>query len=260
MKKQINAVVAIAARDITKLLRDRARLAASFVFPMIFIGALGTSLQANLGDDLGYNFLTFVFTGVIAQTMFQSTAAGIISLIEDRQNDFAQEMFIAPIYRYSIVLGKILGEMLVSFVQVLGVLVFGLIIGVPMSLASLVWALPFLVLVSLLGGAFGLLVMANIGEQRAANQVFPFLLFPQFFLAGVFNPIKELPLPLLVLSRIAPMTYGVDLFRSVYYQGSGEAEATVLFGLPVNLVVVAMATLVMMVVGTKMFIEKEKNR
>ena len=33
------------------------------------------------------------------------------------------------------------------------------------------------------------MVMANLNSQRAANQVFPFLVLPQFFLAGVFNPI-----------------------------------------------------------------------
>ena len=85
----INAILTIAFRDISKLLRDKTRIMASFIFPIIFIGVLGTSLQQNLGQGLGYNFLTFVFIGVLAQTLFQSTAAGIISLVEDRQNDFS---------------------------------------------------------------------------------------------------------------------------------------------------------------------------
>ena len=74
----INAILTIAFRDISKLLRDKTRIMASFIFPIIFIGVLGTSLQQNLGQGLGYNFLTFVFIGVLAQTLFQSTAAGII--------------------------------------------------------------------------------------------------------------------------------------------------------------------------------------
>jgi len=90
--KTLNAILTIAMRDLTKLLRDRTRIFASLIFPGIFIGVLGTSLQANLGSNLGYNFLEFVFIGVLAQTLFQSTAGGIISLVEDRQNNFAQEM------------------------------------------------------------------------------------------------------------------------------------------------------------------------
>ena len=44
-----------------------------------------------------------------------------MSLIEDRENDFTQELFIAPISRYAIVFGKILGEALVAqqFAQLL---------------------------------------------------------------------------------------------------------------------------------------------
>src|SRR3989338_3071756 len=106
----INAILTIAYRDITKLLRDRSRILASFIFPIIFIGVLGTSLQQNIGGGLGYNFLVFVFIGVLGQTLFQSTASGIISLVEDRQNDFSQEMFVSPISRYSIIIGKILAE------------------------------------------------------------------------------------------------------------------------------------------------------
>ena len=106
----MNAIIAIAFRDITKLFRDRMRILASFIFPVIFIGVLGGSLQANLQENLPYNFLTFVFIGVVAQTLFQSTASGIISLVEDRQNDFAQELFVSPIPRSSILIGKILGE------------------------------------------------------------------------------------------------------------------------------------------------------
>src|SRR3989344_6578730 len=114
MNRELNAIVAIAARDITKLLRDRMRLVFSLLFPLIFIGILGASLQANLGTNLGYNLLTFTFIGVIAQTLFQSTASGLISLVTDRDSDFAQELFVAPISRYTILTGKILGESLVS--------------------------------------------------------------------------------------------------------------------------------------------------
>ena len=59
--REINAILTIAFRDFTKLLRDRGRILVSFIFPIIFIGALGGSLQSNLGSVLNYNFQTFVF-------------------------------------------------------------------------------------------------------------------------------------------------------------------------------------------------------
>ena len=260
MKNELNAIIAIAFRDLTKLMRDKARIAANFVFPLIFIGVLGTSLHSNLEQGLQYNFLTFVFTGVMAQTLFQSTASGIISLIEDRQNDFAQELFISPISRYSIVLGKILGETMVALIQISGVLVFGLAFGVPISVIAVVKLLPVAFLIAFFGGSFGIFVMSSMSTQRAANQIFPFLLFPQFFLAGVFNPIKILPLPVMIISRLAPMTYAVDLFRSLYYAGTPEAEHVVLFNPLLNGFVVVVTFLFFLTVGTYLFIKKERNR
>ena len=122
---ELSAVAAIAHRDLVKLLRDRTRLVADLVFPMVIIGVLGVSLQAGFGDVAPFDFLTFVFTGVLAQTVWQSAALGVISLIEDRENDFSQEIFVSPISRYSIVLGKVLGESLVAELGRLGLPVSG---------------------------------------------------------------------------------------------------------------------------------------
>lgn len=256
----LTAIITIAFRDITKLLRDKARVFGSLIFPIIFIGVLGTSLQQNLGQNLGYNFLTFIFTGVMAQTLFQSVASGLISLVEDRQSDFAQEMFIAPISRYSILIGKILGETLVAIVQLLGILAFGVIIGIPLDPWGLIRVIPIIFAISFFGGAFGVMVMANLSDQKSASQIFPFLLFPQFFLAGVFNPIVHLPLPILIASRLAPMTYAVDLMRNFYFWGSPEYSKVVLFSPIVDLAVVLGVGTIFLVIGTFVFVRNERNK
>ena len=156
---ELNAILTIALRDFTKLLRDRFRLAMSFIFPTIFIGALGTSLQSNIGRFIEFNYLTFTFTGVLAQTLFQSTASGIISLIQDRENDFSQEMFVSPISRYSIIIGKILGESMVALVQAVGVVLFGLFMvlffPLDITVSKLIISIPAIAAACLLGGAFG---------------------------------------------------------------------------------------------------------
>lgn len=261
---EINAVLTIALRDFTKLIRDRFRLIISFIFPIIFIGALGTSLQANIGSFIAFNYLTFTFTGVLAQTLFSSTASGIISLIQDRENDFSQEMFVSPISRYSIIIGKILGETMVALVQAVGVILFALFMSIffpiDISLTQLIISLPAIFVACMFGGAFGVLVLAALGSQRSANQLFPFVIFPQFFLAGVFNPIKELPLPIWILSRIAPMTYAVDFFRGLYYWGHPDYDAVVLYPPIVDFAIISTMFLIMITVGTYLFVRNERNR
>lgn len=257
---ELNAILTIASRDLTKFSRDRFRILASFIFPIIFIGVLGGSLKSNLSSQTGFDFLTFTFTGILAQTLFQSTAMGIISLIADRESDFSQEIFVSPISRYSIILGKILGESLVSFTQATGIIIFGLIVGVQMSFVQLLSLIPIGIIACLLGGAFGILVLANLSEQRQANQIFPFIMFPQFFIAGVFSPIKNLPLPLFILSRVAPLTYIVDLFRGIFYAGSSTYDKVVLYNPMVDLAVIFIMFCLMLFIGTYLFVRNERNR
>lgn len=257
---ELSAVLAIANRDLTKLLRDRTRLLADFAFPIIIIGVLGASLQAGFGDIAGFDILTFVFTGVLAQTLWQSAALGVISLIEDRENDFSQEIFVSPISRYSIVLGKVLGESLVALPQGLAIVAFGLVIGIPLSITVLVALVPFLLVVTIFGGAFGVLVLSRLPNRRAATQIFPFVMLPQFFLAGVFNPIDNLDFPLDLLSRLAPMRYAVDLVRDVYYSVHPEQVQVALAPLTTNLAIIGGLFAAFIVVGTALFVRAEQNR
>jgi|SRR3989344_6569396 len=257
---EITAILGIGYRDVLKLFRDKPRIFASLIFPIVFIGALGGSLQANWGSQTGYNLLAFVFTGVFGQTLFQSTASGIISLVEDRANDFSQEMFVAPVSRYSIIFGKIFGETLVSFSQAIAILVFGVIIGVDISVYQILLWIPTAFFICFLGGSFGLVVLANLNTERTANQIFPFLIFPQFFLAGVFSPIKELPWYLFILSRLSPMTYAVDFARGIFYAGKPEYTKIVLHSPLFNLCIMGIFFTVFMIVGTYLFVKNERNK
>jgi ABC-2 type transport system permease protein len=258
--KNINAIATIVSRDFIKFLRDKVRILATFIFPFLFIGILGSSLQSNLASEAGYNFMAFVFTGVVGQILFQSTAAGIISLIEDRKNDFAQELFVSPVSRYTIIVGKIIGETSVALTQGIGVVIFGIIIGVPLTITQFISLAPAALVSALLGGSFGVLVLSNLSSERSANQIFPFVIFPQFFLAGVFSPIKNLPTALDILSKISPMRYAVDLVRGIYYAGTPEYSKIVLATPFTNLVIITLMFFVFLIPGTLLFVRKEKNK
>jgi len=260
MKHELNGIITIAARDLIKLLRDRPRLMIGFVFPLLFIGILGGSLQSNLGASAGYNLLVYVFTGVLGQTLFQSTAMGVISLIADRENDFSQEIFVSPISRYSIIIGKILGETLVSLVQGIGIILFGLIVGVPITFQVFFQIFPAVLVSCLFGGSFGVIVLSKLSDQRQATQIFPIVIFPQFFLSGVFSPIQQLPWYLDILSKISPMRYAVDFVRNFFYLGNPEATKAVLFPMHINLIIITVLFTVFIILGTRIFVNNERNR
>jgi ABC-2 type transport system permease protein len=100
-------------------------------------------------------------------------------------------------------------------------------------------------------------VLSRLENQRQANQIFPFVMLPQFFLAGIFNPIQDLPPFLDILTKIAPMRYAVDLLRDVYY---GSGSGVPLLDLPTNLAIIGAQFVVFMVIGTAGFVRAERNR
>jgi len=254
---ELTAILAIAYRDLLKFLRDGLRIVSTLVFPLIFIVILGNSFNSL---NAGYNYLAYVFTGVFAQNLFQSTAMGIISLVEDRENDFSQEIFVSPISRYSIIFGKIIGETMIAILQGLAIIIVGIVIGIPMTWLQVLSLIPTGLVACIFGGSFGVLVLSGLSSQRAANQIFPFLMLPQFFLAGIFNPIHDLPWFLDILSRLAPMRYAVDLVRGGFYLGQPELHLVVLSNPMTNLALMTGLFLLFLVVGTWSFVRSEQNR
>lgn len=258
---ELNKILALAQRDLLKFLRDRGRVVATFIFPMIFLGVFGVTLNVGLGRaNLGFNYLDYVFAGILLQNIFQSSLSGITSLILDREKDFAMSIFVAPVSRYSIVLGKILGESLVSFCTLFGIVIFGKVIGVTFTLIQLLSALPICLLGSFVGASFGLLIASRIDKAENAQRVFPFLIFPIIFLSGAFTPVNNLPLILNILKIINPLYYGVDLIRNVLFLGSRDLGLVTSSSWWFDFLIFSILGIVFFLLGSYLFTQKEGNR
>ncbi|MDE3102140.1 MAG: ABC transporter permease [Chloroflexota bacterium] len=184
----------------------------------------------------------------------------MIFLLEDRENDFSQEIFVSPISRYTIVVGKILGESLVALPQGIAALLFLLLVGFPIGPPQLGELLVATALICLFGGSFGLFVLGWLPNRRVATQIFGFVMLPQYFLAGVFNPLQGLPPWLDAVSHVAPLRYAVDLARHVFYAGRPEAAQTVVEPLWLDLAVIGVMLAVFLPLGTFLFVRAERNR
>ena len=258
--RNLHAVAGIASRDLLKFLRDPGRIVGALIFPFVMIFLLGGTLQLNLGRSAGFNFIGFTFTGFLGMTLFQSTAQGLTSLMDDRTNDFAQEVFVSPVSRYSIVVGKILGETLVSVAQVVPMILFAVVLRVPLTPTHIALLVPVALLSCFMGGSFGLLLLNLMTDNRAANQLFNFVFLPQYFLAGLISPINILPWYLEVLSLLSPMRYVIDLARGVVFAGTPEYGRVVLLKPVTNVAALALMFGVFMVIGTALFVRRETNR
>jgi ABC-2 type transport system permease protein len=257
---QLGGLAAIAQRDVLKLLRDRPRLAVNLAFPALLVVGLGSVLQPTVGRVTGLNAVALAFTGVLAATAFQSAAAGMISIVEDRETDFSRELFVTPVARLTLVTGKLTGETLVALLQcgcVLGVAVASGVAVPPARLAVLAAAC---LAACLAGGAFGLATIAALPSQRSAMQIFQFLIIPQYLLAGVIVPLRGVSPELNAIAWAMPLRYAVGLARAAYYDGT-PGYRTLAAGSPLlDAAVLACLFALLLGAGATVFSYRERTR
>ncbi|MDR2810031.1 MAG: ABC transporter permease [Tannerellaceae bacterium] len=257
---EYNAVLTIVARDVLLALKSPAVLIISLAMPIVMMGMLGGSLAQNMAGGLDFNYGKFMLVGMLVSMLFQFTITGLVSLINDRGTDFTQEMMISPISRYSIVIGKIFGSSFGGILSMIGTLIVGLAMGITLSPWQFLLILALSPLMCLSAGAMAMLLMGFIKNNKTANMVTMVLAMTQIFLSGAIIPITNSHGILLVLNRLMPMTYCLDLARAVVYAGTPEYGSVVLFNPVVNCIAIVALTLVCLVVGTYFFVRSEKNR
>jgi ABC-2 type transport system permease protein len=254
------SILAIAQRDVIKLVRDYPRLAVNLAFPILLIAGLGNVLQSTVGQVTGLNAVELAFSGVLAATLFQSAAAGMISIVEDRENDFSQALFVTPVSRLTLVTGKIAGESLVALFHGFCVVVFAVIFGVRFSPEQLGRMLLPCLACCLLGGAFGLATIAVLPNQRSAMQIFQFLIIPQYVLGGVLVPLRGLPPLLNGIAHAMPLRYAVELNRAAFYAGTPGYGQVVSTGPLLDILVIGVLFVVLLIVGAVVFDYRERAR
>ncbi|MDR2492167.1 MAG: ABC transporter permease [Coriobacteriales bacterium] len=258
--RELNAVVAVAARDITITLKSPGTLVMSLVMPLVMMGLIGGNLMENMAGGLGFDFGQFMLVGMLVNMLFMMTTTGLTTLVDDSDDNYSAELLVSPVSRYAIVLGKIVGSSFAAIVSCLGVLLVGLVMGIALSAGQLLALLALAPLMCLSGGALAMIVMGAIKNNRMANIAVMLVTMPQMFLSGVIIPIANSSGVLLVLSRALPMTYCVDLGRAVVYAGSPEYDAVVLFDPAVSLLAIVGLTAVCLVLGTFLYVRSENNR
>ncbi|MFI5227152.1 MAG: ABC transporter permease [Candidatus Limnocylindrales bacterium] len=258
--RELNATFAIAWREILRAVKSPLSLAFTVVFPILFIGVLGGSISQNLGAALPYAYLPFMLIGMIANSMYQGTITGITNLVEERENDFTAELFVAPISRYTVLLGKMIGSGVAAMVSLVGIVAMIVVMQIPMNPGDLMRVIALTPILALAGGALGIFIIGITQDPKAVAISVPLLIFPQMFLSGALIPVAQSSGLLGFLAKIIPMTYSIDLARNIFYWGKPEYSATVLHSPMLDLAVTAAFFLVFTIVGTYLFVRADRNR
>lgn len=189
----LRAALALAWREIIRFFRQRNRIVGSIGTPLLFWLLFGAGLDKWFripGRDSG--FLEYFFPGSLVLILMFTAIFSSISVIEDRREGFLQSVLVAPIPRWAMVLGKLLGGTFVAGVQGLIFLLLALTMPWDLSLARVVALAAFIVVASLALCGLGLALAWKMDSTQGFHAVMNLVLMPLWLLSGGFFPV---PLP-----------------------------------------------------------------
>ncbi len=226
-------------REVKKYLRSRTQIIASLGSPIMYLGVLGFGLGPIFRKAGEGSYLQFMAPGVIGMTILFTSMFSGIALLWDRQFGFLKETLVAPVPRLWIMIGRTLGGATVAIIQGLLIFVCCFIAGFrPVSFVVLPLALLFMALIAIVFAALGTVIGSSLKDMQGFQLVMNFLVMPIFFLSGALYPLTNLPKVLALLTRLDPLTYGVDGVRSVLIGVTHfgiTADAVVLAGVAILL-------------------------
>jgi ABC-2 type transport system permease protein len=247
---EFRALYTLWLREIKRFIRDRARVIISFVQPLLWLVVFAAGFGARLVIP-GIDYQQYLFPGIIGQTLLFTAMFMGISVIWDKEFGFMKEVLVSPVSRFTIFLGKMLGDSTAALFQGIIVFAFGFILGIPFNPITLLAALPVMLLITVGLVSVGLILASFMGSLENFGAIQTFINLPLFFLSGALFPIAGAGTPewLQVASAFDPLTYGVDALRTVIL---GSAW-TPLHPLYINIGVIVIFDAVMIGIGTWAF-------
>ncbi len=221
-----SAVWSLCYRELIRFLRQRNRIVGAIGQPVLFwvlFGAgLGPTFQlASASGDVSYR--EYFFPGTLALILLFTAIFSTISIIEDRREGFLQSVLVAPIARWTMVLGKVLGGTILAAGQGLLFLVLGLLVGLHFSPAGVVAAAAFSVLVAFALTSLGFVIAWRMDSTQGFHAIMSVFLLPMWLLSGAFFPAQSGWLSWIMWAN--PLTYGVVGMRRLLYLGTAADVA-----------------------------------
>ncbi|HEY7193660.1 MAG TPA: ABC transporter permease [Gemmatimonadales bacterium] len=219
LRHEIGGIAAVWYREWKVFLREKSRIVASIVNPILWLLVFGGGIGRNVTIP-GMDYQAFIFPGILAQAVLFSSIFFGVYIVWDRKIDFLKEVLVAPMSRTSVFLGKVIGGATDSVVQSLILLALGAVLGATGAIPGLhpdasrfAAAVPLLAVTTASLVSVGLIIGALMESPEGFQLVSSFLIFPTFFLSGALFPLDQLPGWLRPLVLVDPLTYSVDALR-----------------------------------------------
>ena len=160
--------------------------------------------------------------GIIMQlvTLFLTSFA----IVRERELGTLEQLFVTPVGRAGLMLGKLIPYALIGFVEtliVLAVMVYGF--GVPIR-GDLVLLLMLSVLFLFTALGLGLLISTVASTQLQAIQFAFIIMLPSILLSGFVFPREAMPTPMYLLGFAIPVTYFIEILRGIILRSASIVD------------------------------------
>jgi ABC-2 type transport system permease protein len=193
------------------------------IFWLLFGAGLGPSFEMP-DAAAGLSYREYFFPGTLVLILLFTAIFATISIIEDRREGFLQSVLVAPLPRWSMVLGKILGGTLIALVAAAVFLLLGFTLDLPLGFVSTLATLGHLFVVGLALTALGFAIAWRMDSTQGFHAIMSVFLLPMWLLSGAFFPPGDNWIGWIMCAN--PLTYAVaGLRRLLYLEASEEVRA-----------------------------------
>jgi ABC-2 type transport system permease protein len=253
--RELQAIYVMWLRQMKRFIRSKSRIVATIVQPLFFLFILGSGFRYADMPGITGDYLHFLAPGIITMAILFSSMFTGISVLWDKQFGFLQEVLVAPISRFSIIMGRTLGGATTALIQGFVILLIALGMGVPITgITGVLLTLIFMILIAFSAVGFGLILASRIEDFQGFQIIMNLLIMPLLFLSSVFFPIAsnpEIPRWAAQLSYLNPLFYMVDGLRGSL-TGINQVNSPAL-----NLIVILIICTVTVSLGSYLFSKSE---
>ncbi len=237
----LNQSLTIAGRVIQQLIRDRRTMVLIVLVPLVVMTLIGLSFPEG-------TVLDYIAPALLATlALFFSFLLTGISFLRERSQGTMERLMASPVSRLDIVVGYLFGFFIFALLQTLIIVLFTIyVLGVQYH--GDLWQIFVFQIVIITGAVnLGIFISTFARNEFQMVQFIPLIIFPQIFLCGVIWPVEQMPNYLQWLSKILPLTYGVEGLRNIMLAGQSLLdvgfELAVLVGFAIIMSIIAAVTL-----------------
>ncbi len=216
----------LARREWVRFFRQRNRVTAAILQPLLFWLLFGTGLKGAFSGSGELDFMQFFLPGTLGLIVLFTAIFATISVIEDRREGFMQSVLVAPVGRFPVLVGKVLGGAAIAWVQAAVFLALVYVVGTVSFGWTVIPILALLAVIAVAMCSLGMIVAWPMESTQGFHAIMMLGLMPMWLLSGSFFPIPVLDAAaswgqwlLGGIMRANPLSYSmVELRRLMYPQ------------------------------------------